>query len=178
MPIPVTCACGKTLQVKNELAGKNVRCPACKQPLSIPAAAAASSGSQRAASAPQASAASGFPGGLDDLFEEEGLKHRQGATCPSCTAEMKPGAILCLACGFNTQTGERHQAYKTEAERTLLGHTLLDKAQVDMEHDQQLQKKLQGAGLPWWVLLLILLAVIGLAVFFVVGVNMITGPPE
>ncbi|MFM9960137.1 MAG: hypothetical protein ACKV2Q_02815 [Planctomycetaceae bacterium] len=36
MPIKVTCACGKKLAVKDELAGKKVKCPACQKLLSIP----------------------------------------------------------------------------------------------------------------------------------------------
>lgn len=36
MPIKVACACGKKLAVKDELAGKKVKCPACQKLLSIP----------------------------------------------------------------------------------------------------------------------------------------------
>ena len=36
MPIPVKCACGKTLSLKDELAGKKVKCPACQKLLSVP----------------------------------------------------------------------------------------------------------------------------------------------
>ena len=36
MPIKVACACGKKLAVKEELAGKKVKCPACQKLLSIP----------------------------------------------------------------------------------------------------------------------------------------------
>lgn len=40
MSIPVTCeSCEKTVKVKDELAGKRVRCPGCRQPLQIPEAA-------------------------------------------------------------------------------------------------------------------------------------------
>ena len=38
--ISVDCSCGKSLRVKDELAGRKVRCPACSHPLSIPAAQA------------------------------------------------------------------------------------------------------------------------------------------
>ena len=38
MPVTFTCSCGKTLQVKDEFAGRRVRCPACQQPVSVPAA--------------------------------------------------------------------------------------------------------------------------------------------
>lgn len=38
MAISVQCACGKSLSAKDELAGRRVKCPACQQPLLIPAA--------------------------------------------------------------------------------------------------------------------------------------------
>lgn len=47
MAILVSCKCGKQMKVKDELAGKAVRCPDCKTPLRIPGAVpagAASSG--------------------------------------------------------------------------------------------------------------------------------------
>jgi RsiW-degrading membrane proteinase PrsW (M82 family) len=37
MPIPIACSCGKSLKVKDEYAGKRVKCPGCGQPLSVPA---------------------------------------------------------------------------------------------------------------------------------------------
>ncbi len=40
MPIPVTCACGKSMRVKDTFAGKKARCPACNAVLSIPDPAA------------------------------------------------------------------------------------------------------------------------------------------
>ncbi len=172
MPIAATCACGKKLQVKDELAGKKVRCPNCKQPLTIPAAKPAPP------KAPAPAVSSPFGGGMEDLFEEEGLTQRHGATCPNCTREMKPGAILCIECGFNTQTGELLHGHKTEAERAMLGHSLLDKAHHDMASDDELQRKMQSAGLPWWVLLIMLLGLIGLGVMFVMGVNFIKGDPD
>jgi hypothetical protein len=36
MPIKVSCACGKKLSVKDEHAGKRLKCPACQKPLRIP----------------------------------------------------------------------------------------------------------------------------------------------
>ena len=39
MAISITCACGKTLRVKDELAGKRVRCPGCGQVSVLPAPA-------------------------------------------------------------------------------------------------------------------------------------------
>lgn len=37
MPIVVKCQCGKKFKAKDKLAGRKVRCPACREPLRIPA---------------------------------------------------------------------------------------------------------------------------------------------
>lgn len=39
--ISFSCACGKALKVKDELAGKKVRCPECSRPIQVPAGEAA-----------------------------------------------------------------------------------------------------------------------------------------
>src|SRR5438094_825249 len=36
MPIKVQCACGRSMLVKDELAGKLARCPDCKRPVRVP----------------------------------------------------------------------------------------------------------------------------------------------
>ncbi|GMU34596.1 MAG: hypothetical protein AMXMBFR20_24680 [Planctomycetia bacterium] len=52
MPISVGCKCGKQLKVKDELAGKAVRCPACKSALRIPGEPAAAVGEAGKSSTP------------------------------------------------------------------------------------------------------------------------------
>jgi hypothetical protein len=37
MPIPMQCSCGRAMQVKDEMAGRKIRCPDCKQVLPVPA---------------------------------------------------------------------------------------------------------------------------------------------
>jgi hypothetical protein len=51
MPISVSCRCGKAFAANDNLAGKTVKCPACQQPLTIPAAG------QPGAAAPRPAAA-------------------------------------------------------------------------------------------------------------------------
>ena len=41
MPIKVTCACGASFSAKDELAGRTVACPKCRQPLQVPHATGA-----------------------------------------------------------------------------------------------------------------------------------------
>src|SRR5262245_9161534 len=69
MPIQVKCpnpSCGKSLRVNDELAGKTVRCPACKNALKLPAATpapvpAAQPAAKKAAPAPAAAARAPAP---------------------------------------------------------------------------------------------------------------------
>lgn len=178
MPIRVTCGCGKTLAVKDALAGKAVKCPGCQQVVRIPASSAggsaqASGGGRPAAKrpAPASSQSSGFGGELDDLFAEEGFGQRVGATCPSCAAELKPGAVFCTRCGFNLQTGEKIAAHRTEAEQTVLGNKSLDKAAADMASERALQEQLQGTGLPWWMMAMILFLILSAAGVGVMAVD-------
>ncbi len=76
--------------------------------------------------------------GLADLFDEAGMADHTGpgaAKCPSCSAEMMRGAIICIECGFNVQLG-RHvdgagptkvRGKKTESEK------MLDKAEQSLK---------------------------------------------
>src|SRR5215472_3649935 len=36
MPIAMSCSCGRALNIKDELGGKKIRCPACKSVLAVP----------------------------------------------------------------------------------------------------------------------------------------------
>ena len=36
MPLSVTCSCGKRFRVRDELAGKKVKCPECGESISVP----------------------------------------------------------------------------------------------------------------------------------------------
>jgi len=36
MPIPIQCSCGRSMRIKDEMAGRKVRCPECKQVLAVP----------------------------------------------------------------------------------------------------------------------------------------------
>lgn len=150
MPIPVACQCGAKFNAKDELAGKAVRCPKCKQPLTIPAPQAA----------PAASSA------LDDLFDEVGIEQKHGPTCPNCGAELKANAVLCVACGFNMQTGEKAEGAKIYDQ--LGGHeasadAVLERAAKQIAIDKEDDRKNKSVGSPAYVYLFYLLAMVAFA---------------
>lgn len=96
-PIPVTCTCGKRFGAKPELAGKTLRCPSCGAAIAIPA--------------PGQSAATSAPAkGIGDLLDDLGVhRSKTGVRCAKCQSDMPPGAILCLHCGYNHETGQTMQ---------------------------------------------------------------------
>ena len=86
MSITLTCRCQARIQVKDELAGRSVKCPKCGEVLTVP----------------QPPAPPPAPADEDEYQLaplEEVLK--QGPTCPVCQADMPQGAVLCVKCGYH-----------------------------------------------------------------------------
>jgi hypothetical protein len=153
MPIKVACQCGASFAAKDELAGKAVRCPKCKQPLKIPS--------------PKAPVAPASTGVMDDLFDEVGIEAKKGAACPQCQAELMPNAIICVACGFDMQSGEHREGAKvrTAAEG---GHgeaadSLLFRAERQIEIDKEEDKKNVSQGAPAYTYLFGLIVITAFA---------------
>ena len=123
MPIRMQCQCGQVLGVKEEFAGKMVKCPKCQAALRVPQPQAAAAGQAGAAGKSGQGAAGGpLGGGLDDLFEDVGLKHARdkAPTCPSCRAVVQPNAVLCVNCGFDFRTGELRRSVGSIADNLSL----------------------------------------------------------
>ena len=86
MSIELQCNCGKVLKARDEHAGRQARCPSCKQLLFIPAPV--------------------------PLQEPEPLQLEPGdddghrGLCPNCSEPIRTGAIVCMHCGYNTKTGK------------------------------------------------------------------------
>ena len=91
MAIKVTCTCGKTVSANDGLAGRRVKCPDCSEPISIPAESTFKK------------AGSDMAGLLDEIGIEA---TRTGVRCPNCRSDLQADAILCVACGFNLETGK------------------------------------------------------------------------
>ncbi len=144
MPIRVSCQCGAAFQAKDELAGKRVRCPKCGQPLAIPAPA-----KKPAAPAP-----------LEDLLEDAHVEEAAVPRCPECNAELKPGAVLCVECGFDLAAGRKLKTYRSEgdddpefANLPKHGNEMLDWAEREIIRNKLQQQRMER-GAPWWVFLL------------------------
>lgn len=179
MPIQIKCKCGKALAVKDQFAGKAVKCPACGTGIRVPAGGSGGGASPAPAPAaqPLGAAAAGDP--MNDLFDEEGFGSNIAAVCPACGSEMSAEAVLCTKCGFNKATGETVRGHLTPGVDISTGTLALEKAADDMARADKMQRDMtDGAGMPWWMIgliLFVLASATGLGVMAVMSASRVTG---
>ncbi|MDB2686288.1 zinc-ribbon domain-containing protein [Mariniblastus sp.] len=134
MPIKVKCgSCSAQFKAKDELAGRRVKCPKCQNPVVIkkPTRAAAPAAPKRAANP------------LLDILDEEDVRTRtSGPICDNCGSEVKPGAVICIDCGFNLETGDRLETEVSEDLENTAGMTgtdqMMRKAERALEESDDL----------------------------------------
>ncbi|MCU0713263.1 MAG: hypothetical protein MUC43_14475 [Pirellula sp.] len=191
MPIRVTCSCGYSTNVPDEMAGKSGRCPKCKASLKIPSTVSASAAPASTAPAstskpksqpapkaskpspatqPAAAVKSPQPssgGALDSLYADVGLIQNKGPVCPACSAPVVPNSVLCVKCGFHFSEGRKLEEHQLET-ATGFGNAHLNEAAKMMERELQTEKQLNSTGTPWWMMLSILVGIsvmiVGLAI--------------
>jgi DNA-directed RNA polymerase subunit RPC12/RpoP len=106
--------CNKQLKTPPNLQGKKIRCKACGHTFTAKVRAGRD---EDDAPAPAKSKAKG-KGGRGSDFEADlnpyvVLDNDLAYRCPHCAGEMESeDAIVCLHCGYNTHTRERHQTKK------------------------------------------------------------------
>ncbi len=189
MPIKVQCSCGAAFAAKDELAGKTVKCPKCKEPLRIGAASPAKGAPAKAVpkatvAKPAAKPAVAKPvrvkpiaeesaavlpvTSTESLYDEIGLQAAAVGTrpCPGCTEPMPLEAIICIKCGYNARIGRRMETAKMSGSEGDVGHgsvasSLLEKAAQTIDDDAEADKKKTSEGMPWWVYLIFLAALVG-----------------
>lgn len=157
MPIKVVCQCGAAFAAKDELAGRTVACPKCKQPLKI--------GTPQAAPVAQAAPAAPVHHANADLFDDVGLRARATnmARCPSCDSDLPPNAVLCVKCGYNFKLGKKMQTMNMAADGAPVagghgGHggdvtaMIMARAAQNAEDDKSEEKKKTNEGMPLWTL--------------------------
>ena len=161
MPIPVSCQCGYQVDAPDHYAGQQVNCPQCSNPLTVPAAA-------------PAAANTGLGGALEGL----GIKAGSGGIpCPHCLdAEIPVGGIICIACGYNVETGSLMGGDEKKQKKAFGAATYTHRSygNEQLNHAAQMMEKelleinAEG-GLPYWFWLFVFFNVIsfglGLAMF-------------
>ena len=177
MAIKVRCGnCSAGFKAKDELAGRRVKCPQCKEPLVIqPGGELATSRSRQ----PAAAAATASHNPLLDLLDEQNVRSVvRGPICENCACELSPNAVVCVECGFNVETGEvlKTESYDDDFDAANSDSTMSDaerimaKAEKDIE-DMPVTSEGQnfGDGSESYII-----AVVGLIVAaFLIGAAMV-----
>jgi hypothetical protein len=97
MPIPFRCPCGQRLQAPDDQAGREMRCPRCRELVGVPAA---------------------------DTAEGYGVERVQ--KCPGCKREWPVGTVVCIDCGYNFETRRKMKTkYKVPDRALVVGATWL-----------------------------------------------------
>ncbi|QDV23669.1 hypothetical protein [Aureliella helgolandensis] len=198
MPIKFKCNCGQILSVPDAMAGKQGKCPKCKTSLKVPVPKSQTAGAAKTASgSPAARPASKPPAGkpasrpaasskpiaapaglLDSLFDDAGLVEKRGPRCSNCSAEIKPGTVVCTACGTNLETGEKVSGYDlAEVKGPEFTNEHLQLASDNMIRNSAMDSRRDKAQMPWWVLMSFLIGAITLCAAGVIIVDGVFGEP-
>jgi len=101
MPVSFKCECGKDLRVKDEFAGKKVKCPSCNQIIVTPEITA------------------------EDLVATEGIaepeKSQSSVKCLTCGAELKDEEPVCMKCGTIRQVMKTQEKTQSSANAPRFG---------------------------------------------------------
>ena len=174
MPISVRCQCGHALQVPDSAGGKSGKCPKCGESIRIPAGSKAGpeattpAASTKASQGKAATTRSKKPSGkaastaggrgapvsaIDSLLDTAGIGKQQGPVCPSCQTPIKPGATICIECGFHLERGEKLAGYQTTNQLSEFKNRKLQLAAEDLSREEETDKRIKRVGMPWWVML-------------------------
>ena len=86
--------CAGAVAIDDTYAGYEIQCPLCQGAIIVP-----------------------HPAEAEEGYEGEYDEEEEGAECPSCGAEMEEEAIICMECGYNTQTGKKLGADKPKKKK-------------------------------------------------------------
>lgn len=165
MPLRVNCQCGVALNVPDTMAGKQVKCPKCQKVIpvaasnaQVPNSAAAKPATPKSTTPPKASTSPGGQDVMSVLLDSAGLKKREGTFCPACDRPLPTGSAICVGCGYNLQAGSKIEGFEVETKE--FGNKRLAEAADMMAREVETEKRLLKAGMPWWMMLAIILGVL------------------
>lgn len=104
MAIKFSCACGREITVKDELAGKRGKCPACGKIIVVPAAEAPAPVVEAPVVEPEPAVEAGPIESTGDT-----------KTCVHCRKRLPADAVFCVHCGTHLRTGKKAGSDSTEA---------------------------------------------------------------
>jgi hypothetical protein len=94
-----------------------------------------------------------------------------GTICPGCSKILAASSSLCTHCGLNLQTGQRVLSKEERLSvQSEFGHAKLDEVAGAMRREKVQQSGLKKAGMPFYLLAVVVLACVG---FGTMGVMMV-----
>ena len=164
MSIKIRCRCGQVLTVKDELAGKQAKCPKCQAVLTL------SPGN------PQPTTVAGD---LADLLEEEGIVTQEQSEhgCPECGAELLETSVICVNCGYSRLTGGKLKIQGLSKDEEKL-HPTLRKAMKQVSHEKGEKVAEGGEGVTSWLVGLLLFGFALLVLLIAVYTSRLSGISE
>jgi hypothetical protein len=125
--VSVTCPeCGKNINMPEEILGRKVRCKGCGESFVARASRAADKKKAEKKPEPARKAPEKTPAKVPDKKkvedeDDESTSNPYGVTeeylgprCPECANAMEEGDIVCLHCGYNTQSRQRAHTKSVE----------------------------------------------------------------
>ena len=95
-----TPGCGKQLQAREDMEGKNAKCPGCGKAVMVPFALPDSPPPEPNRPAP-------LPEALTPADDSK--------SCPGCQATLATRAVICIECGYDFRTGKRIEKVTTSS---------------------------------------------------------------
>jgi hypothetical protein len=113
------------------------------------------------------------PRPTSSLFDEIGLKAAPKGTmpCPGCSEPLPQEAVVCVKCGYNMKLGRKMKTLSTggggegHVGHGVVAQDLMDRAADVIDDDEEAEASKDKEGMPWWVYLVILIVLIGLAAY-------------
>src|SRR6185437_14268832 len=98
--------CGKSYRWKPEFAGRRIKCK-CGFVMTAPAPAPAAKRQSEHESSDEPDMDALYSLAAEGQQAEKAGATAVGVRCPSCRAQLEPGAAVCSQCGFNLRTGKK-----------------------------------------------------------------------
>lgn len=122
MAIKIECtSCGSKFSGKEEFAGRRIRCPKCQAVFRVPGEKVAAAAARDRVEPPAPPPAGpqkpppkykqeeldewNVPEDFEYTFSDE--EDPSAARCVYCGADMRPGDVLCMQCGYNRKLGQK-----------------------------------------------------------------------
>lgn len=182
MPISAQCTnCSTKLKVRDELAGKKVKCPKCSQPFVIPQGKPARPVAARKTASNRTAGDGGYglapaSNPMLDLLDDAGVASApRGAVCNNCGTDLPALAIICVECGFNNETGKQLETtIAGSASKSGMSETDKMMARAEEEIDEMpVSASEQDFGDGADSIVIAVVAVIGAAILVAIGVGVI-----